>query len=360
MQLDGKANEKEGRLVELASGVDALYLSGRASLPGGLITRLVAGREAAEEVEGSMPFDLGGESFDFAPHGFGKYRYCLKHRNGQVGLTPSTAIPAIRIQPRAEFLHGLGPRSAIAWFAQILEREVGPLLLSVSRVDLFADVQGWALSGDDRWRFVCRADKHATHEDGQEFNGLSFGRRTSKTITARIYDKSIEVREKGTDYWFELWGDAHDPSRPVIRVEFEFLRAALREFGLASPDDVLDSAGALWASATENWLSYRCPTADQTRSRWPVAPEWQAIMRVSVRQEAGGLDRVYAARSAGTLRKMLPQLNGWVVSYAVLIGATDIEGACSELARSLRSYGREKGYSFSSQVVARQREMGTR
>ena len=84
----------------------------------------------------------------------GKYRYCLKHRNGQSRAhTGARGLPAIRIQPRAEFLHGVGPEAVVEWFRKVLEKEFGFVWLTVSRVDIFADVQGWDLSVDDRERF---------------------------------------------------------------------------------------------------------------------------------------------------------------------------------------------------------------
>src|SRR5665213_3472502 len=137
-------------LVELASGVDALYLSGRALLPGELLARLDAVRATAVEFDASVPFDFGGMAFALAPHAFGKHRFCLEHPYGRVGLTSSSKLPALRIQPRAEFLHGVGPRAAVEAFREVLEMECGPVVLLVSRLDLFADFQGWGLHGDQR------------------------------------------------------------------------------------------------------------------------------------------------------------------------------------------------------------------
>jgi hypothetical protein len=92
-------------LRELASGVDALYLSGRPEVPGVLRARLEEGRQLAEgttallwggpQVVGGttvpIPFDLGGDKFDLGPHGWGKYRYCLDQPDGRVGFTTSPA-----------------------------------------------------------------------------------------------------------------------------------------------------------------------------------------------------------------------------------------------------------------------------
>lgn len=54
-------------LVELASGVDALYLSGRANLPEALLAALEDHRALAEAGSVPVAFDLGGESYSLSP-----------------------------------------------------------------------------------------------------------------------------------------------------------------------------------------------------------------------------------------------------------------------------------------------------
>ena len=88
-----------------------------------------------------------------APHAWAKHRYCLTHAFGRIGISPSLNLPAFRIQPRAEFLHGVGVRAAVQGFRDLIEDECGIVKLQVSRIDLFADFQGWDLSGDDPQTF---------------------------------------------------------------------------------------------------------------------------------------------------------------------------------------------------------------
>ncbi|MDA8265448.1 MAG: hypothetical protein M0T79_08940 [Actinomycetota bacterium] len=193
--------------VELASGIDALYLSGRAALPEDFERRLAAAREAAGE-GGTSSVLVGGVDFDVASHGMGRYRYCLTHRYGQVGVSPSTRLPALRVQPRTEFLHGAGVREACDWFMRLLSAEVGACVFTVNRIDLYGDFQGWCPTGDDRHNFVCRAKERDTYEDGDELTGFTFGRRKSGTVTARIYDKTRDAQHKGADFWPDVWGPA--------------------------------------------------------------------------------------------------------------------------------------------------------
>jgi len=343
-------------LTELASGVDALYLSGRAAPPSALFERLDGLRGAAAELGRAVPANFGGIEFAVAGHGFGKYRYCLRHRYGQVGLTASKALPAVRVQPRSEFLHGAGVLGCVEWFEKALWGVVGPLRFSVSRLDLHADWQGWGLHGDDRGRFVCRAERRDLHEADDEFMGFEFGRRTTGTICSRIYDKTAEQQQKGNDYWHDVWGDRRDPMRPVHRVEFEFGRQGLREFGIDTPREAVEAAGALWASATSEWLTFRTRSGDATRSRWPLAPEWSDVQRASLRGGAEGIERMYAGRRRGQLRRLLPQLNGRVVAFAALVDARSIDEACERLPGFLRDYEVVSRRSFADRVAEKVEE----
>ncbi len=182
--------------MELASGVDALYLSGHAGVPPSLLERLTAARELAEEAGSDQSFELGGVPFQVAGHGMGKYRFCLVHRYGQLGLTPSGHLPPIRLQLRTEFIHGVGIMGAVRWFEELLAQEVGPCVFTVSRIDLYVDLQGWLPRGDDRHLFVCRGRERDTYERDGELTGFTFGRRKSGTLTARIYNKTIDAERK--------------------------------------------------------------------------------------------------------------------------------------------------------------------
>ena len=119
---------------------------------------------------------------------------------------------------------------------------------------------------------------------------------------------------------------------------------------------MLDATGALWSYATDEWLSYRSPTADETRSRWPVAREWEAVRHARIAEDRAGIERVYAGKVAGSLRKLMPALNGYVVAFAALTGNESPDAACSALARHLKGYERERGEAFASRVAARRRQ----
>ena len=343
--------------TELASGVDALYLSGRAAIAGELLERLEKIRCEAIELDARLPFQFGSLEMTLAPHAFGKYRYSLDHPYGRIGITPSAKLPAIRVQPRAEFLHGVGPDSTADAFRDLLEQVVGPVRLTVSRLDLFADFQGWTLTGDDRKNFVCRARSTAVYEEDEVLNGLTFGKRDSGTISARLYDKTIEMAKSGSGYWPDIWGEAFNPSQPVVRVEFEVERGALREFGVNTPDEVLKVTGSLWTYLTGQWLSLRTPSLDATKSRWPVAPEWEVVRHAKVGNDDYGIDRMYTGKRQGTLANLMPGLVGYLASFGALVNAGSFDELVPELRRYVAEYSADSDVSFDWRVFQKWREL---
>ncbi len=107
-------------MSELASGVDALYLSGYGYLSKGFVAKLEEERIFADRVSVPVPFELGPLTLGLAPHSWGKYRYCLDHETGRIGFTASRRLPSVRIQPRAEFLHSVGPQETVRHFTDLV------------------------------------------------------------------------------------------------------------------------------------------------------------------------------------------------------------------------------------------------
>ena len=345
-------------VIELASGIDALYLTGRASLPSELIERLEIVRAEAVALEGEITIDFGGENLRLAPYAWGRHRFCLIHRFGRIGLTASSSLPAIRVQPRAEFLHGQGPRGVVKWFDELLTKECGPVVFTVSRLDLFADFKGLRLAEEQRHHFVTRAVESVSYEANEEFTGLQFGKRVSGGVSARLYDKTKEIENSGSAYWFDIWQVRDESSLTVLRVEFELGREALREFGVNTPSEALDAAGSLWGYLTVQWLSLRTPTADHTRSRWPVAPEWEVVSRASIREDDWGIARMCAGKQRGQLAILMPSLVGYLSNFAALTDCVVQEELLTQLDAHLKRYQSSTQLSMEHRIWRKRREYG--
>jgi hypothetical protein len=343
-------------LRELASGVDALYLSGRGVIRAGVVEALEEIRAIAVQVSQPLPTVIDVLTLTVAPHGWGKYRYLCDYPGVRIGITTSRHLPTVRLQPRSEYLHGAGPEQVVADVGELITHLVDGAVFSVNRVDLYADWQHWILTAADREHFVGQADMARTYVQGLELSGFDFGTRASHSMVGRIYDKTLDIRRTGSTWWHRVWGDRYQPGSPVHRVEFEFSRAVLREFGLSTPAEVLAARADLWAYASEEWLTHRNPTADQTRSRWPVSADWVRIQHPSLRAEPIGVQRLRHAKRAGSIRRLLPAITGYLASFAALAGTTGIDDTLDALSGPVRDYETISQTRFTERVERRRAE----
>jgi hypothetical protein len=84
----------------------------------------------------------------------------------------------------------------------------GPPQVTVSRVDVYADMQGWRLELADLDRFVCRGrgrraflEREQAFASGRRLTGFMFGR---DALVARLYDKTAEIRRRGVSWLPDL------------------------------------------------------------------------------------------------------------------------------------------------------------
>lgn len=344
----------------VASGVDALYLSGMVDeLPRDLLLRMESSRDEARRQDGPVEFNLGGMPLAIHPGPFGRYRFRLEHENALIGFTVSRNLPAVRVQFRARFLHAVGLDVALHWLYLVMAGAGLDAVWQVSRVDLFADVQGWPLTAEDRRSFVARADKRQTHEEGEELTGLAWGARGG-AIMNRIYDKTREIGVSGSDYWPDVWAKCSDYSATdrVERVEFEITREFLRGRGLHSPEDVLNARRTVWEYLTHDWLSLRIPSGDSNRSRWPVAPAWEVVQRADMDNAPVGVEVVRTAEQRGDARRLIPMLVGYASSLTASYGGESLDDVLETVRFAYGEYELRSGLSAEDVVAAKRLKRG--
>jgi hypothetical protein len=342
----------------LASGLDALYLSGTTELRSSLVSLLDARRESAA-VQGNVhvPLGLGPDGLSVGWGPWDRYRFRLEHPNALIGLTQSRNLPPVRIQPRAEFLHAVGPQGVIDWCDEFASSVIAkPVAWQVSRVDLFADVQGWDVIAADRRRFTSRANSRRTYEERDDLTGLQWG--AGKSVLARIYDKTVEIQKDGKDWWPSIWGSSYDPTKRVVRTEFQVKRDALREFGLDSPGQVLAARASLWKYLTGTWLSLRELSPDSNVSRRSVDADWLAIQSAQLDAEGIGEDLVRSGSQTGDLRRIVPALVGYATRFGALTGAVTLDDLLDAMHDMLVDDERTRGISVEERLHLKAQGLG--
>lgn len=341
-------------ITVLSSGIDSLYVSFRgAPNPSVLETLRPLQTEARESGQPQVLRLAGATKALVQPSGWGRYRYWLRCDGFDAFLGSGSGLPSVYVRLLSSFIHEVGPTSALAEVNLFVN---GPLLAEMdevrcSRVDIYADFQGWVPRSDDHQHFVGRSRKNtwhtAVHHDGRSFTGFTFGR---DAMVARLYDKSLEITRSGKDWMREVWGDRLDPSQPVWRLEFQLRRQVLKECLLDDAEQVIGRRQHLWAYATR-WLSLREPSPMTRRARWPVAYVWAQLARAKVETSQSPLVRERIRKHDESV--LVRGLAGYASSLAAIAGVSDLDVTMVVSRRRLAEHMNATGRDFRDLVHAK-------
>lgn len=282
--------------LPLRWGVDSIYLSYPGDLSPEMEDRLKDLKKAAQSAEAHeqvyAQFPAQGHIFEVKDKGAPLFPYVLEDNAFRIQLSrPGRKVPMAYVKVSSGYLSHVGPAHAEIELRGILD-ELGVVTDSahVSRIDLFLDfvctlpMDGWA-----REAWITRASSISNYSEGSVFTGWMIG--AGGTISCRLYDKTQEIKKSHKDYLKHLWQQAGwDGELPVWRLEFQFRRELLDQWGVVKLDSVLRHLNGLWSYATTEWLRLAIPDpSDSNRSRWPLNPIWLAASCVDWETNGGPL-----------------------------------------------------------------------
>jgi hypothetical protein len=253
----------------LASGIDSLVISMNIDWKDdSFFIVLDELKEKAKlynlDYQGSIKHFIPDEVFPFTikPHGTKGFSWILSGADFTYKIANSTAPnsrPNGMIEFRSEALWRLGPEDVLRIALSIIEANGGHVIeVKPSRVDLCVDF----LMAKKKWSYklmdyaVTRAaDTHPFYRH-KKLTGISIGK---DIISARLYDKALEIEQKSKKYWmFDIWGINEVPQgKKIIRIEFQMRREVLKELGLKTTEDLFQKIDQAWAYCTKNWLKFQ-------------------------------------------------------------------------------------------------------
>jgi hypothetical protein len=315
----------------LDAGIDTLYWSARARC-GDWYPELLALKAAARVDGAELPWrEFRGFAFSVLPQGRSVYPFAARCAEFEVRLTDSAVVPTIYVQLRASFLRTVGAREAVAESVAVVAEMVrGPVgEVRAARLDVFADVGGFALTAADRSGFDTRAGISAYWRGaGEELPSIRAG---AGSFKVRVYDKRRERSER-SEPMPVAWGDFADV---VARVEVEAHSGTLRRFGIRTVDEALASYGDVWRYGTEEFFVLRASGPGPLRS-WPVRDEWRLV------QAAGAVcfpvqDRVPGQQAVAEKSRAVRTAFGALASVAAHDGLWTLDEVLEVLPDEIRA-----------------------
>lgn len=358
----------------LIAGIDTLNLTTRAELRPELVTELKALREEAVRIrkgrkKGAQAADLPrwranalGVDFEVQPYGTRKGVCLLVSEQAALVLNPDGPknFPRAYVELKSPLLWGARWDNAARIGTNLLAEAAGlgppdpgseaerALDAQVSRVDLACDFMGWqpqpelldhvigkVVRRDLNFEWGQHEQKEKreaegklapyarTHTQGRRFTGFTFG---GGNLLARLYDKTVEIRRSGKQWFEPLWQRAGwvnaEESGHIWRLEFQIRREPLTHCEVSSEldahevkswSDVKRALDPLWRYLTRKWLTYRLPRTKHSRVN--IHPRWLALMAttfVDDPQRPNGAE-LYRHRERIQLERCLGALGGYLV-----------------------------------------------
>lgn len=326
------ANYREGETTRiLRPGIDSLYVSHPGDLDPDADTRLSELKRLAQAFEDALSATatiiLADRHFQVRPGGSKFYRYLLAGDNYFIQVSSPTAksLPLAHTQVRSRHLLDVGPEAALVELDEIVA-ELGVLSgpATISRADLCVDFRAdFELDAWSSRAWITRARKLAAYTVSGKPTGWTISE--GNDLSARLYDKTLEIESSGKDYWKPIWHQAGwQPPQKVYRLEFQFRSRVLREHGVRTLAELLEKLGPLWRYASERWLRLSIPDESQAnQSRWPTHPVWSALSAV---EWPGSLEGVSLPdRTPGDFdeQRLFVQALGGLSTFMALSGITD-------------------------------------
>ena len=314
----------------LRFGVDSLYLSYQGEIFPAVQERLTKLKQLAQHSEidqqSLAQYPIVGHIFEVKDKGSSVFPFVLEDGAFRIQLSrASKRLPMAYVKLSSRYLSNVTPKEAEAHLHAILN-ELGTLTDSahVSRLDLCADfvsnenMESW---GREAW--VTRGKNIAAYAVNEQFTGWTVG--LGGIIACRLYNKLLEIVESGRDDLLPLWQAAGwNAGESIWRVEFQFRREVMAQYGLISLDSVLANLNGLWSYASTEWLRLTMPNPnDQTRCRWPVHPLWGYLSSIDWETDGGRLARSFKATRLPDDRRIFSLGASSIASYMAKHGITD-------------------------------------
>ena len=333
----------------LRTVIDSLYLS----FPGTLATNhekelqslKLAAQSDDEALKSTAQLRIGSDLFEVLGRGQQKFPYVLVGNNFRIQLTAtkSHTLPLAYVQISSEALtyRSLeGLLKQLTFIINSLGIVSGPP--HVSRADLCVDyvsstpMDSWA---HNAW--ITRAHKKTQYYQLDRFSGWTIG--MGGEISARLYDKTLEIERSGKDYLYTIWNElGWDGESPVWRLEFQFKQQVLKQLGVISVDDLIEHLQGLWSYATHDWLRLSLPNDENlNRTRWLTHPLWEALSQAPFAQGKGSkLTRSYPERMPPEKFIFVNGLGG-ITSFMAKGGILNVDEGVREYIHHARRYHRE-------------------
>jgi hypothetical protein len=316
----------------LRFGIDSLYLSYKGELSEDGENRLTELKELAQSEDArkrdKAQLLISDHIFEVSDKGQKPFAFVLEDNWFRIAISKrsSKSMPLAYVKVSSKLLTFSPIEEILNDLKFILNTLAYKVTgVKVSRIDLFADfTTQHDIDAIDINHWVTRSTLFSKYYIRPHFSGWSIGYKGD--ISARIYDKTLEIKTSKKDYLIPIWKESGwNEEQKVWRLEFQYKREILKELQLSSIDELIPNQGPLWRFASGDWLRLCLPNdKDTNSSRWPLHPLWSSLSEINWKDNPEkSLQRVRKERIPSDESLYINGIAG-LTSFMALYAITDL------------------------------------
>jgi hypothetical protein len=299
------------------------------------------------------------DTFEVLPNGDRFHNYILHNDLLEIRIAEARSknednFP-IAVRFKSAFLWSFSLEGAYNIVCMLLTNIFGDILNEkISRVDLCYHTDQFNFKQLDIDNFSGKFRSTEIFLTDRKLNGFTFGSSVSG-IMARIYNKSLEVKQKNNKLWFyEIWGEADMDINNVWNIEFQVVRKKLYEFEINTFNDLISKINSLWDYLIQEWLVLKVPSHTRKEND-EIHDLWLKLYGLFFAFNNTG----YISRSKQAeynAQALIPNIAGLISSYSAYSDGDNIENSFSTCQDKVNKYLAIRGKSF-DEIVNKKKKL---
>jgi len=274
---------------------------------------------------------IGNMTFQVFPNGSRHHAYILHNDLYEIKLaryrSKSKDNYPVFIKIKSACLWNMGFIKAWDTILKLVNKNIGPIKANkISRMDLCCHTDEIELKESDINKFSGKFRSDEIYRSDRKLSGFTFGSGANKKVFCRIYDKTLEIKQKKQKLWFyDIWKKEGINNEKVWNIEFQIGRKYFKEHNIETVGQAFERIKAIWEYCTQKWIIKK-ELKNTRMENCPVNAIWEKIQEAFSLLESKSLIKrdKQLDRDADAL---VPSIIGYLTTYSARKGETDM-GDC--------------------------------
>lgn len=267
-----------------------------------------------------VPIRLGNMTFQVYPNGSRHHAYILHNDLYEIKLAQYRSNAGdsypVFLKIKSACLWNMGFINAWDTALKLINDNIGEIKANkISRMDLCCHTDEINFKESDINTFSGKFRSDEIYRSDRKLSGFTFGSGANKKVFCRIYDKTLEIKQKRQKLWFfDIWKREGINTNRIWNIEFQVERKFFKEHDIETVEQAFERIRPIWEYCTKAWIVKKELTNTRMEN-CPVNEMWRQIQEAFSRLESEPLieREKQLKRDAEVL---IPAIMGYLTTYS--------------------------------------------